>query len=161
MSSGDEAALPSWLWFDERFRRGRQVSDNSSRSKSRDSEQKNVPEREDVCGGTSDGSLEHRSSSLEPRKTLNEEEPQHRAYTEAVQISIGSEVREQEPSPGSAERQRRASPSSTARQRQGSSLGRDVRHASQSADELARARGAKALDMETTLRRKKRLQFLQ
>ena len=54
-------------------------------------------------GGPSGGSLEHPSSSLESRTTL-EEEPQQGAEVEAVLPHLSSEVHQRELSPGSAAR---------------------------------------------------------
>ena len=64
VSSGDDAALPHRLRSSVCSRWGGSDSDNSSRSSSRDSEQKDPPEKEAVGGGTSDGLFDHPPSSV-------------------------------------------------------------------------------------------------
>ena len=81
---------------------------------------------------------------------------------EAEQSSPGSEARQRQPSLGSVEHHRLASLSSATRPQQGPCYGRDVGTTYQRAtDDLERAQPAKALAVETTLRRQKRLRLLQ
>ena len=158
MSSSDEAALPRRLRSHARSHRGGPDTDNPSRSRSRDLEEKDSPEREAVGGGTSEGSLERPSSSPKSRATPSEEGSQQRTDTEAVVPRLSYEDLQREPSPGSAARQWRSSPSSAARQRLDSSRGRDARDGSlSSAAEAARTQRALEKATATTLRRKRRL----
>ena len=77
------------------------------------------------------------------------------------QPSLESKARQRQLSPGSVEHHRLASPTSAARQHQGGVYGQDVGTTYQCAtDDLEGTRRAKALEMETTLRRQKHLRLL-